>query len=443
MKPVHAYSFQGKFLVALLRFLLFFVHLVKGKSWQRPVKNFTEDPLHYSKLDILYFAYKYYYHGIETYDDGSAELKPGPAFIQPSPEANASYASITAAGDLMPYEWMMPEYCKHLWEDIGQDFFSSDIVLANLETPVDLDSSPGFVPEVMLNDMEFNASAEMFRVFNGNENYKGFDVLSTANNHSYDKGEQGIGNTMKFLSGMDIRPTGTAASQKEVNDFPILERNGIRIAFLAITYSLNHLELPADKRYLCNHINLNQPGCDLGLLKQLVLMAHQRGADFVVASVHYGNAYQLFPSEHIIDVTSRMFRECGVDLVLGVHSHNIQPFEIMPFTCPITGRSKQGLVFYGLGDFAAYDIFTWAHLPVYVKLLIRKGREGAVISNFEIIPVYTFGNYESNKQRELKFLDARKLWKQLETGAPPAFMGSFHQREAAYLAAIYKKVFAS
>ncbi len=440
MNPIHAFSLKGKIVTAVLRFLFFLVYLFKGKKWSRPRENFSEDPLHYTFSDAIYFGYKYYYKPHVKYIDSYSSQKLNTSFVPPVVPSEATVVSITAGGDLMPYEWIKKEFCANLWDEVGARFFSSDIVFANLETPIDTAHPVGLVPELMLNHMEFNGDKAMFDVFNGNSIFKGFDVLSVANNHSFDKGEEGVIKTISFLQSQNIQSCGTAATLEEQDHFPILERDGIKIAFLAYTYSLNHLELPLDKAYLCNHLPLNIVGCDLSLIKKQVLAAHQRGADFVIASVHYGNAYQLFPSDHFIQNTHRLFDECGVDMVFGGHAHNLQPIEYYHYTCPITNIKKQGLATYCMGDFVAYDIFTWGHLPIWLKIEIAKINDRVVIKNVEVNPIYTCGIYKNSRSRELRFLDARKLWAKIEqaeeTGLP-----SFNENEVRYLKTIYDKVF--
>lgn len=440
MKPVYAFTFKGKIIVGIIQFIFFWVHLFKGKKWSRPRPNFSEDPAHYSFIDIVYFGYKYYYKPHLIAEPNDQKKQTVTPLLENSNSKSEKIVTISAGGDLMPYEWIDENYCKHLWDEIGTDFFGSDIVIANLETPIDTFKPAGFVPEIMLNDMEFNANEAMFKVFNGNEQYKGFDVLSTANNHSFDKAESGIINTLNFLKQKQVATCGTAAKPEEIHDFPILERNGIKIAFLSYTYSLNHLHLPTDKSYLCNHIELNKPNCDLSLITQQVKLAHQRGADFVIASVHYGNAYQLYPGNHIIDTTYRIFDECGVDIILGGHAHNIQPVEYYNFKCPLTQQGKTGLVTYCMGDFVAYDIFTWGHLPIWIKFEITKSESSTTIKSVKINPIYTAGIYENKSNRKLKFYNAKNLWKDIENHKS-IDLPKFNISEALYLKGIFERVF--
>ena len=450
IKTCHAFTPEGKALVFLMRIIATIIRFFYGKKFDIPLENYLEDARYFKfpSRDLFYFLYKYY-HRPPTVDDTDGATKAYFAKqnfddLVPFGFEEKISVTFTAAGDLMPYEWIKKEYCQALWDDIGEDFFSSDIIFANLETPISCSEPASYVPEMMLNDMYFNGSSEMFDIFNGNKKYKGFDVLSTANNHSLDMGEDGLRANIAFLNEKNIPYVGTATSEKDRDNFPILEKNGIKIAFLAYTYSMNKMLNPEGKTYLCNHIELNKPDVDLQLLKNQVFMAKTKGADLVVASVHYGNAYQAFPSKHIVKNTHRFFDECGVDIVLGGHAHNIQPMENYDFVCPISKEQKKGFVIYALGDFIAYDIFTWGHLPVYLKMKISKGifegKEKTILTKVEAKPIYVCGVYHSRKKRELKFLDAKKLMQNIEN---QVVVNDFNKAEFEYLMKFYNENFAA
>ncbi|MBL7814075.1 MAG: CapA family protein [Saprospiraceae bacterium] len=439
--PITAYSPQGKALVATLRGLLRGVHLWRGKQWQRPPQYFHEDPRLFTKSDILFFAYKYYFRPTLESDEKESvedffEQNP-PVFSQTTPSVNE--VTLTAAGDLMPYEWIQKRFCPHLWDDIADDFFSSDLCFANLETPLDVTQPASLVPEVMLSDMNFNANEEMFELFKGSK----FDVLSTANNHSLDMGEQGVFKTIEYLETKNIAFTGTARSAEERKNFPIIEKNGIKIAFIAYTFSMNQYVNPEDKPFLVNHLEVNQPDVDLTPLKNDVALAHQRGAEFVILSLHFSNAYQAYPNAHVVKNAQRIFDECGVDVILGGHAHNIQPMARYNFRCPLTQRQKAGLVLFSFSDFIAYDIFNGCHLSVYLKLKISKNTDGVVsLADVQAVPVYACGIYKNKKERDLRLLDAKKWVLKIKNGEKPDFMKDWNIKELTALMAFYEQYFA-
>jgi hypothetical protein len=476
LPTVTAYTPEGKVLVAILSGLLSIVHLFMKKKWAAPPPFFHDDPRHYTTRDLLFFAYKYYFKSPQKSENTEGVEKffkdNPPIFPIKNLGENTKIdrtVTITVAGDLMPYEWIQPQYCTHLWDGIGDDFFSSDITFANLETPIDVSKSPSLVPEVMLSDMLFNGDEVMFSIFNGaNFTSKtgkrvGFDMLGTANNHSLDMDEAGVYATIDFLEKKNIQHLGTAKSRENRGKTTIIERNGIRLAFISFTFSMNQKVNPSDKTWLVNHLEVNQPTVDLSILKQDIAKAKDDDADLVILSLHYGNAYQAYPCAHIVENSKRIFDECGADIILGGHAHNVQPMAAYPFTCPHTSVEKRGFVIFSLGDFVAYDIFNWCHLPVYLKLEIKqipdarcqisdaKGRQNAlttegslkrtILTKVEAVPVYVCGNYRSRTDRDLRFLDAKKTVDLIEKGEIPSFMTAWNVRELRGLMSFYNSFF--
>ena len=488
---VTAYSPKGKILVATLRVLLRGVHLLRGKVYERPPQYFHEDARRFKVGDMPFFAYKYYFKP-PLKSDNAAEVE---HFFQQNPPTFTvdktkviSEVTLTAAGDLMCYEWIQKRFCPHLWDDIQADFFSSDLTFANLETPIDVSKPVSYVPEVMLTDMNFNANEEMFDIFQGakskrqdakgngqeargkgqeakgneqNANSKrqgvgdtGFDVLSTANNHSLDMGEEGVFKTIAFLENKKIAFTGTARSANERDNCPIIEKNGIKIAFIAYTFSMNKFVNPTDKPFLVNHLEVNQPDVDLSPLKRDVALAHERGAEFVILSLHFSNAYQAYPNAHIVKNAQRIFDECGVDMILGGHAHNVQPMARYDFRCPFSWKQKAGFVLFSFSDFVAYDIFNGCHLSVYLKIVLSKvqsalandenteGGNEVVLSNIEVVPVYACGVYRTKNDRDLRLLDAKKWLSKIQNGDVPHFMTAWNVTELTRLMAFYENYFA-
>lgn len=347
---------------------------MKGKAWQR-AREFEENPRTMSLKDLIYFAYKYYHKPpLKPSSDEVYEIfKESPRHSQ-----FQTLATISIGGDLMPYELIKPETTEHLWDEVGGDFFGSDIVFANLETTMDLSKKSSFVPEVMLNDMHFNTDETTFSIFSGSGKYKGYDVLGLANNHSLDMGDEGLENTVKYLRNKGIGTAGARLGPGEKN-YVIREAGGIKIGFIAFTYSLNQFLPPEDKPWLVNYLPLNTSDCDISQLTQTVKQCRADGAELVICSLHCGNAYQVYPSLQTINLYKKIFAECGADIIAGGHPHNLQPWAYHTFTDPITGKPKQGFMIFSLADFIAYDIFTWCHLCAYLKIEVGRDEEGNVV----------------------------------------------------------------
>lgn len=386
-------TLQGKVLCFLLRIICAVLAVFKGKEWERPILNFEENPLRYRFSDILYFAYKYYYRPPIKAETPELENY---FHSQKFPLADAhtlqNCISISVGGDLMPYAWLTKESCKNLWDKLGPWYFSSDIVFANLETPIAPSKKPGIVPEVMLSNMYFNGTEEMFHIFNGNGQYKGHDVLSTANNHSLDQGADGLMETLHFLDKQGIQSTGTQLSDEK--RIAIVERDGIRFAFVAATYCLNAIEPKSEEQHLVNLGPYNQVDCDLSELDALVQQARAQ-ADVVLLSLHTGNAYQAYPSQHTTDIMHRIFALCEPDAILGSHPHNPQAPEYYSYTGSKSGEEKKGLCIYSQGDFVAYDIFTWCHFHLGFKLYFAKNKANPELKHVEVYPSMMRKNKDS------------------------------------------------
>ena len=375
-KPVKALTAKGRVLVAFVRFLYTLRRLMGKPMWHHIAPNHHEDALKMTMEEKLYLGHKYYYRAMISPEPGAdtAQYFSGQDLRFSVPKHFDVQRSITlsAGGDLIPYTCLNPLTTNDLWTEAGDYFFGSDLVFANLETVADTEAPYSAAPEVMLADMYFNIDERTFNIFNGNGKYRGFDVLSTANNHSMDLGEKGILATIAFLRERQIAHCGTADAAQNLHNFPILEANGIKVAFLAYTYSLNKETLPPGKPWLCNHIFLNEPNPDLTLLVEQAALARQKGADLVVASLHMGCAYQAYPSQSTIQQMHQICAVADIDVLLGGHPHHAQPLEVYTHTNAL-GQRKQHLIVYSLGDFIAYDIFKWGHLPLLLKINIAQG----------------------------------------------------------------------
>ncbi len=415
--PIRTITTKGKFLVNTIRLLLTIRRYFGGKDWEHAMDGHHEDPRKMRFREQLYFTYKYYYRAVtksnlnsgleKHFHQHSGNLKLPENFIA------ENEITLTTGGDLMPYLCINKNTTQHLWDEAGDFFFNADIVMANLETPMDLSQKVGLVPEVMLNHMYFNGNAEMFDIFNGLGKYKGYDILSLANNHSLDMGEDGLLATLRFLDEKNIAHCGTAETPEKRDDFPILERKGIKIAFISFTFSLNAEILPDDKKWMANHLNLNEKDADISLIIHQCKLARERGADLIVAALHMGCAYQPYPSKEIVDNMHRICKQSGIDVVIGGHPHNTQPCEWVDVIDPFTGEEKQSFVIYSQGDFIAWDIYKWCHLPLILKFKIASGTAGGKrvvrVTGIEGRLFYMQAKVEKETITELRLRDLKSL----------------------------------
>ncbi|NJN35495.1 MAG: hypothetical protein HC817_15770 [Saprospiraceae bacterium] len=87
-------------------------------------------PLHPPRF--AFFAYKYYFKP-PLEDDAQGEVvaffKQNPPIFEEKKLLSHTELTLSAAGDLMPYEWIQPAFCPHLWDDIATDFLMPIFVL--------------------------------------------------------------------------------------------------------------------------------------------------------------------------------------------------------------------------------------------------------------------------------------------------------------------------
>lgn len=160
----------------------------------------------------------------------------------------------------------------------------------------------------------------------------GFNMVSLANNHSFDKGDIGLTNSINFWKSQEgVITAGQYASEEEQKEVPIHEKNGIKFAFLSYTTVTNGLS--ASQPYYVNVYSNER-------VKEDVEKAREKGAEVVIVAMHWGAEYTHKPVEEEYTIANYL-SELGVDLVIGTHPHVIQPIAYVGKT----------LVIYSLGNF--------------------------------------------------------------------------------------------
>ncbi len=184
----------------------------------------------------------------------------------------------------------------------------------------------------------------------------GFDMLTLANNHCMDRGEQGIINTLDNCRKYGFDTVGIYKSEQESNVTFIKEINGIKIAFINYTYGTNafahhnFLEHP----YMVNLFQPEEtkPG-SIHLLNNYSRIAEdlkriyidksdeykyckpyldklekdiktaKENADYVIMIAHNGSQYIQAVDPYSIFMAQKI-KEFGADIIVGHHQHIIQ-----------------------------------------------------------------------------------------------------------------------
>ncbi len=228
----------------------------------------------------------------------------------------------------------------------------------------------------------------------------GIDVLSTANNHSLDKGYTGIVSTLDKLDEIGIDHMGTARSEEEQNKVLVKDVNGIKIAFLSYTYGTNGIPVPAGKEYSVNLI-------DKDLILKQINLAKEQNVDIICASMHWGDEYKQKQNKKQEELADYLFQN-GVDIIIGNHAHVIEPMEKRKIALE-DGTEKEVFVVYALGNFISGQTIEHTKSTVILDMNIRKnGENGKItIDSINYIPVYCYDESKKNSNR-YELLDIRE-----------------------------------
>ena len=175
------------------------------------------------------------------------------------------------------------------------------------------------------------------------------EVMSTANNHSNDRGLAGRVSTYNyFKNNSDIFPIGTYDESRDVTK-NIVEKNNISFGFLSYTYATNEVVDPS-LRYSLGLYRDPDSGVItdeyLELIKNEVNTLRDK-VDVLIVMVHWGDEFTFTPTSEQ-EFLANYFNELGVDIVIGNHSHCIQPIKWVH-------GNHDTLVYYSLGNFVSAD----------------------------------------------------------------------------------------
>ena len=270
---------------------------------------------------------------------------------------------------------------SYIFDDIKYNIQIADIAIGNLETTF-AGSSRGYSSYPTFNTPE-SLAYTLKKV--------GFDVLSTANNHCYDKGYSGIESTIDYLDDADISHTGTFKSEEEQNKILIKNVKGIKIAFLSFTYGTNGIPVPSDKSYSVNLI-------DKDLIKKQLDLAKGQNPDMICVSMHWGIEYQTSPNSEQKDLADFLFKN-GTDIIIGNHPHVLQNFEKRQITLN-DGTTKDGLVVYSLGNLLADQNKKYTRDSAIMNVNITKDENGKIkINTVKYIPTYIYKDTSKSTQK--------------------------------------------
>jgi len=208
---------------------------------------------------------------------------------------------------------------------IADTLRQADIVFGNLEGPIsDKGQKVGSIYSFRMNPKSIEGLT-----------FAGFNVLSLANNHTFDYGRIALEDTLSRLKAAGIDYAGAGFNEKEAFSPIIKEVNGTKIGFLAYS-DLGSVYWTA----LENSSGLALIGLEyIEKTKQDIKKAKSQ-VDVLIVSLHSGDEYIKEPGP-LQTSFARAAIDAGADIVIGHHPHVVQRNE----------QYNNGWIFYSLGNF--------------------------------------------------------------------------------------------
>lgn len=165
----------------------------------------------------------------------------------------------------------------------------------------------------------------------------GVDMILTANNHTYDTGYKGMMRTQQVISEQGLLHLGTREAT-DVSAYTVQDINGIKVGMMCYTYetgntsdgrkTLNGIALSNEAGPLVSSFDYNDLESFYSEIKTTLQAMENEGADATMIYIHWGNEYQLSPSQTQKNIAQQLC-ELGVDVIVGGHPHVIQPFDTL------------------------------------------------------------------------------------------------------------------
>lgn len=190
------------------------------------------------------------------------------------------------------------------FSQVASTLKSADITVVNLESPIRSDASKTALDSLVLRGDPEGLKGMVL---------SGIDVSSLANNHIPDMGVKGAKETRELLQENDIQPVGAGTTPEEAKAPVIIERQGVKVAFLSYAYG----------------VNFTSPGVYFQVATPALVteqvQAAKTQADAVIVLCHCGTEYATLANAHQKSI-AQAAAEAGAALYVGHHPHVPQPF---------------------------------------------------------------------------------------------------------------------
>jgi poly-gamma-glutamate synthesis protein (capsule biosynthesis protein) len=231
----------------------------------------------------------------------------------PPPAAPVRF-TVAASGDFLIHEPVAAQALANgsgkryrfapLFKSIRSRIAGADLAICHVETPL--------VPGPVRGYPSFRTPPALAGAIKAT----GWDVCSTASNHSLDAGQYGIDTTLRALDSAGLKHAGTARSPAEANRTTMVTVKGVKVALLSFTAVSNGQSVPHAWSF-----NWASAGRIIGQAKR----ARQRGAQAVIVNLHWGTEFSHAISPAQAALADRLTRSPAITAIVGQHVHVVQP----------------------------------------------------------------------------------------------------------------------
>lgn len=298
--------------------------------------------------------------------------------------ANGTQIIVAAVGDLLFHYPLqrkaMDTGFASLWQETLPFIQGATIAYGNLEGPI----GAGILPS----GKEVNDPLDWqtyflarFPSFNYHPSVahalktSGFQIVSNANNHILDRGTLGIDKTLEILEQNQVKHIGAKAKNTNPSWHVILERKGIKMAWIACAEHTNGIPDKFNQVLHCYH------SADRSTIMNTI-QSLKNEVDVIIVTPHWGEEYQTFPNraqkQFAYDVLN-----AGATAVIGSHPHVLQPVEKY-----MTKDGRATLISYSLGNFVSYQGSPKNRSSMILLLGLTKTATQTVINGVRFVPIY-------------------------------------------------------
>lgn len=324
-------------------------------------------------------------------------------------DSSVKNVTISAIGDIMAHDdQLKAQFDKDTntysfdnnFKYVKPYISKSDLAIGNLETTL-------AGPKAKYSSFpKFNSPDELADAIKDS----GVDIVSTINNHTYDRGSDGVYRTLDVLNSKDIEHVGTQKNDEDEN-FLIKDVDGVKLGITAYSYgqvygsttALNGLNIDYNDLNNLNIFNSSYVDIAFNEIKDTLDVMNNKESDLQVVILHWGDEYTRQPNEFQKELAKKLC-DYGVDIIIGSHPHMVQPIEMIKSD----ENDNETLVIYSLGNFLSNqrnEILNKKYTEdgVIANIGINKNLNTGEtkISNVEYIP--TWVNKYNNKNGKLTY----------------------------------------